>query len=68
MRIHRPVAGPRPATGTAGGTCHHCGRPLAPCPLGTACPGTHPLLSPDTCRVCSWGAVCPRHDRRWIRT
>lgn len=58
------MAGHVPATGP---TCHHCGRALRPCPLGRACPGSDPL-NPDTCRACSWGLVCPRHDRHWTRT
>lgn len=63
-RHRRPVPGPQ-GPGTRLG-CRHCGRLLVRCPLGAACPGTDPL-NPAACRRCSWGALCPVHDRRWTR-
>lgn len=63
MKSTTVVAGQAPVTTR---TCNHCEGRLLACPMGAACPGSDPL-HPGTCRSCSWGFICPRHDRSWIR-
>lgn len=47
-----------------GPTCTHCAILLLPCPLGAACPGSHPYMD-HPCRICFRGLTCPLHGDRW---
>lgn len=61
-----PLVGPAGLARAIGLTCWHCHKPLLPCPLGLACPGSDPY-SPGACRSCAWGAICSTHTTRWTR-